>query len=146
MEIKNTYKPLDDWITSHMNFNNTGLGIFYEFSDDLKLGLEIRQETFYQEFTDDEFEYKQQPNFMTVSAAVRYSFNVWKYIFSFVQLTAGANRGGLVARPMIGLEYKPYPDIAFLVGFEYSYLYFKQEPDYFGANKLGLNYGVSFSF
>jgi hypothetical protein len=130
----------------YMNFKNTSLAVFYNLADDFKIGAEVRQETFYQQFEDSVFLYEQQPNFFTGGLSFRYMpFDFGKF-YPFIQGTIGYNSAGLVARPMVGFEFRPYPDINFMLGFEYSYLYYKQGNRNFGANKLGLNYGMSYCF
>lgn len=130
----------------YMNFRNTGLSILYSISDKFKTGGDIRQETFFQRFEDSVYKYEQQPNFVTACLGLRYCpFEVGK-IYPFTQASFGFNKAGFVARPMIGFEFKPYYDLSFILGFEYSLLFFQQDDKYFGAHKIGLNYGVSYCF
>ncbi len=130
----------------YMNFKNTGLAVFYELADDFQIGGEIRQETFYQEYRDDIYIYKQQPNFLTGSLAFRYIPFHFGRFSNYYQITSGINRAGWSLRPMAGIKFQPYPDISFLLGLEYSYLNFHHNNESFGSHKAGLHYGITYNF
>jgi hypothetical protein len=53
---------------------------------------------------------------------------------------------GYLGRVTGGLEFMPYSDIAFIVGLEYSNMFFTHQQNLFSAQKLGLNYGMAYKF
>lgn len=131
-------------------FNNLELSILYEISSKIKLGLDIRQETFYAEYTGKEsglkYNYKQQPNFTTFSALIRYSPVEFGKIVPFTQLSGGINSGGYVLRPALGLDLKLFDNFNFIIGADYNIFYFQHDNTKFKAYKAGLYYGVNYTF
>lgn len=132
-------------------FNNNGLAALWEIDDELSAGLEIRQETFYQEFWGmNRFgiieKYYQQPNFTTISLIGKYYFADFSNFKPYLQANLGANRGGYVYRGTAGLEFSPYDYIGFLLAFEYSKLLFYHADNWFDSEKVGIKYGVKVKF
>ncbi len=130
----------------YMNFTNMGAALYYNLNENIKIGADIRQETFNQEFEDEDRKYWQQPNFATLCAFVRYSYRDMGELHPFAQIEAGGNKVGPVLRGQIGFEFSPYPSVSFIIGGEYSYLSFYHKGLNFGAQKLNLNYGVNLNF
>jgi hypothetical protein len=130
----------------YMNFTNMGIALYYNISDNFKIGADLRQETFHQVYEGNDKKYWQQPNFTTLCGFIRYSINDLGILHPFFQVDAGANYVGPVLRGQLGIEYSPYPSISFILGGEYSYLSFHHDSQYFGAHKLNFNYGVNLNF
>ncbi len=132
-------------------FNNSNIAISYIASDLLKLGLDIRQETFYCEYTGTEpdkslYKYMQQPNFTTISGFAKlYPYDLNK-IKSYLKLSLGGNSGGLVIRPGLGFDYYLYKNIGFNFGFDYSLFIYQHQNSTFNASKYGISYGVNYKF
>lgn len=131
-------------------FNNSGLALFYNVSDDFQLGFDLRQEYFYQEYEGEidgrRVRYMQHPNFVTYGAAARYKFLHLGDFTAFGELHAGFNKAGAVGRAGVGVKYSPTGDYNFLLGIEGSALAFKHETDPYLARKIGFYYGVAFNF
>lgn len=132
-------------------FNNNMITIFRPFSKNIKAGIELRQENFFQKYRGvDEYginnTYEQQPNLTTVSATARYTFSDFGIIDPYLQAAAGVNKVGPVFRGGFGLTYSPYEDFSFILGLEYSHLNYHHDERRFSSNKIGLNYGVSVAF
>lgn len=132
-------------------FNNANIAISYIASDILKLGLDIRQETFYCEYTGTEpdkslYKYMQQPNFTTISGFAKlYPYDL-NNIKSYLKLSLGGNSGGLVLRPGLGFDYYLYNNIGFNFGFDYSLFIYQHQNSTFNASKYGISYGVNYKF
>ncbi len=130
---------------------NLQLSALYGLSDNLKIGIDLRQETFYQKFIGkneigEEFEYKQEPNYYTFSIFGRYSLLQNTKYGIFAQASFGATATGGVSRLMFGFELSPYSSISFLMGIEGSMLSYIHQNNIFNSPKIGLNYGVAFNF
>lgn len=132
--------------------NNNSLGIFYDLSDALSLGMEIRQENFFQIFEGNDsignrYRYEQQPNFTSYGLSLRYRLlNIFDEFFPTLQVNLGGNRAGFVGRGALGLEYSPFSSLSFLINGEYSSLRFKHQGTNYWSPKFGLNYGISLKF
>ena len=132
-------------------FANMQLSALYSFSEKFKAGVDFRQESFYQNFTGtneigEEFEYKQYPNYYTVSLMGRYSFWSNNLVGTFAQATLGGTATGAVGRLMLGIELSPNANLSFLLGLEGSMLLYKHQNNLFTSPKIGLSYGVAFNF
>ncbi len=127
------------------NLNITGL---YSINENLFVGLDVRQEFFYQKFegVDDGklYSYRQYPNLFSAGAVARYYlFNSGK-INGFLQAGASLSRAGAVGRLMGGLRYMAGRDYGFVLGVEGSNLFYKHSDSYFNAPKIGIHYGIVF--
>jgi hypothetical protein len=132
-------------------FANIQLSALYDFSNSFKAGMDVRQENFYQNFSGtneigEEFEYKQYPNYYTISLMGRYSFWSNQMVGTFAQATLGGTATGAVGRLMLGLELSPYSNLSFLLGIESSMLVYQHQNNIFTSPKIGLSYGVAFNF
>jgi len=132
-------------------FSNLCLSIYYDISDNFRIGAEVRQESYYMEYTGTEqnnlaYIYHEQANFATYSANARY-YPLEKRTFNpYLAFDVGFNKGGIVARPGVGLEYQVYPDLAFVLGLEGTRFWFTHQNNWFYTQKVGLNYGVLIGF
>jgi hypothetical protein len=131
-------------------FNNTAASLLYQLTDNISVGADIRQETFFQVFEGDsaglKFRYSQQPNFTSYGLIMRYNITHWGDFSPMGQIYIGGTNAGLIGRLMAGMAYSPYPDISFMLGIEYSGLKYTHQVQGYNASKLGVNYGVGFSF
>jgi len=132
-------------------FNNTGVSIFYSLSDFLSIGLDLRQETFFQQFTGNDsigntYLYEQQPNLTTKSLVARSNFGHYGIFSPYAQLSAGVNNAGLTSRGSLGLVIKAYPGLSFILGAELNNLTFKHSNKNYNTSKTGFNYGIVFNF
>lgn len=130
----------------YINFTNMGANALYKISDNIKVGAQLRQETFHQKYEDEDRYFWQQPNFTTLCGVVRYTHDGWGLLKPYGQLAVGGNKVGLVMRPQFGLEFAPYAEVSFLLGGEYSFLRFHHRQSYFGAHKVGAIIGAEYKF
>jgi hypothetical protein len=87
-----------------------------------------------------------QPNLTTLSGIIRLNPFAGSVFSPYCQLGVGINQAGLIAAPSAGFEYMSYPDLSFIMGFEYRSLWFPHQGRWFSAAKAGVNYGVSYKF
>ncbi|MGE5479925.1 MAG: hypothetical protein ACM3U1_05805 [Chloroflexota bacterium] len=130
--------------------NNTSIAILYDLSNDLSVGAEARQETFFVKYTGNvgglRYRYEQQPNLTSFSALGRLKLIGAGDVTGIAQVSLGANKVGYVARPMAGIQYKPIGNFSVVLGMEYSILAFYHQDKWFDASKLSLNYGINYKF
>ncbi len=129
-------------------FNNYALTTLYNVGAGFKVGLDLRNENFFQQYGGmDELgryvSYEQQPNLTSLSLVIRYSYKYSEVLFPFAQIAGGGNKGGYLMRGMAGLEYAPYTNLGFVIGLEYSNFGFSYQGDNYYSNKMGLHYGVN---
>jgi len=132
-------------------FANSDLSLMYKLSDNFSTGVDIRRETFYQEYSGmDEHgiinNYYQQPNFVSYGGVMRYQYEALDWLYPLGQITLGGNKAGFVYRGMLGFEIVPYEKIGFIFGFEYNGMIFKHLDEQYRAGKYGFKYGVSLKF
>lgn len=131
-------------------FHNFGVGIYYSLSDELEIGMTVKQETYYLEYTGREensvYKYSQQPNLTTFSLDARYAPYTFGNISPYIRLGAGANRGGFVFEPGLGVQYRFYANMFFDLNFYYGKYWFTHQDKIFDAAKYGLFYGLSYKF
>lgn len=134
--------------SSDLGLLNSAISFMYSFDSELSVGLDYRREAFSQEFTgkeaDNYFIYRQEPNFQTYSAFVKYSPESIRYeVFApFALLNFGFNSAGPVGRGMIGLDVN-FSDYYYLTaGLDYSAMVFSQTNAYFISSKIGLHIGA----
>lgn len=134
-------------------FNNMSVGIFYELGRYISLGLEIRQETFYQEFAGYDkrgiySDFSTQPNYTTIGGAIRAAVPEWTYsgFTPLAQVSVGGNQVGAFGRFMIGSAYSFSNNWSFVFGPEFSYLYYQFQNNNFGAQRIGLNFGLNYKY
>jgi hypothetical protein len=137
--------------SEYSKLNNMSFSLYYSLFPHFRLGLDIRQETFFVRYRgvadyQQNFEYYQQPNLTSfgLSAVFDYFGNeTYKPLMAF---QAGGNQFGFVFRAGPGIEYYIEPDISLLAQLEYSSLVFKHQSQWFSSRKLGINYGINFKF
>lgn len=132
-------------------FNNNIAKLYYSVTDDLALGIEVRQENFYQVFEGmDEFgiinTYRQQPNFSTFGVFARYKIIDFNNIAPYIELNVGGNNAGLVYRGNTGIIFSPYSNFNLILSLEYSNLRFMHQQNWFNSDKFGINYGIGIKF
>jgi hypothetical protein len=131
--------------------NNTCISLYYDVTGNLKIGIEARQETFYNQYTGTDVDgkkylYLQQSNFTSIgSKLIYYPFDK-DLLNPYAGVVLGFNPAGFIARPNTGIEYQPYPDITFSLGVEYSYFWFNHQKNLFHTSKIGINYGIIKTF
>ncbi len=131
-------------------FANTSLAIYYRLFDRFSVGMEARNENFYQRFNGmDEtgrlVTYHQYPTFLSYGVNARYRFMEGR--FSPVgQLGYSLNKSGYIGRAFAGLEYRPYPSLGFILGADYGYFNYMFEGNSYNTSRIGLKYGIMVNF
>lgn len=123
--------------------------LMYNFSDRFSLGIEGRQEFFYQNYTgiidEQTWRYSQYTNYYSAGISARMQlFDVWNFK-SFAQAGAALSRPGPIGRAMFGLQYSPYAGVDLILGVEGSVLGYRHQDNYFYSPKWGVNYGIRFN-
>ena len=136
--------------SSNPIFSNTSLTLLKSLSQNFLVGMDLRQEFFYQKYEgvekDAPYEYLQNTNYISLGITGRYYLGNIYGIEPFSQLTLGGNKAGFIGRFMVGVNYKPLEFISLMLGVEGSVLRFHHHDQFFYSPKIGLNYGVSFNF
>ncbi|MGA2297785.1 MAG: hypothetical protein ABSG15_09590 [FCB group bacterium] len=127
--------------------NNNSLSVFYSPIENLKTGIELRQETFALNIYDsiNNLTIKQQPNYTTFSLAIRYTMPDSDAFRPYFQSSAGITNGGYVLRTGIGIDFSFIDKLNFIFGIEYSHLFFNYNNIAVSSKKIGLQYGISYS-
>ncbi len=131
-------------------FNTSSVAISYELFDDIDVGLDIRQENFYQVFTRTEDDgtvvrISQMPNLTTYGVFCR--VRPLGYIYSVAPLlqgNVGIDQAGYTGRTMAGIEISPYSGISILLGWEWSRLFYNGNKE--TSDKRGFVYGLQYKF
>jgi hypothetical protein len=138
----------ESWIPA---FHNTGFSIYYRINNDFSLGLNLKNEHYFQSFqgsdnNGDTNKYEQYPNY--ISTAIAAKMNLFKfYPFKvFSQLALGGTKTGMLGRLGVGFDYIASPDYEFFIDIEGSALGYVHQGKVFYSPKVGFNYGVRFTF
>lgn len=131
-------------------FNHTGISLLYGITDELELGASVRRENFYLEYKgfedNTEYQYYQQPNFVSYAMLTRYALADLYPINPFVQIELGGNKYGYIVRPTIGASMHIYQDVSFVVNLETGLFFFNNDNKWFTAQKIGFEYGIKYTF
>lgn len=130
-------------------FNNNSLSLVYKFNDVFALGAEVRQETFFQQFSgttaEGKFLYEQQPNLTTYGLLGRTNLgSLWGFQ-PFGQVFLGSTSVGAVVRFGGGFQYGMTEEFALVLGAEYSRLFYEFGQNNFVSAKYGFNYGIRYT-
>ncbi len=143
-----------DFIERNNTFSdNIRLSGLYNLSRDYSLGLDLRQENFYQEFTDinndgKKIEYQQQPTVYTASMLFRYSPEYLEFlkVRPNVDLSVGVSNIGELARVGFGLDYYLFSNTYMYFKSDYTFLSFHHKDVNFSTNKIGTHLGMGVEF
>ncbi len=133
--------------SSYPVFNNTSAALLYKINDNLQVGVDLRQEYFYQKYNgvDDKntaYNYYQHTNYFGAGVLARLSLINTSNTHIFLQPALSFNKVGGVGRVMIGGEYKIVDQLSFVLGLEGSLLQFKHQGNNFYSPKVGFHYGI----
>jgi hypothetical protein len=131
--------------------SNMQLSALYNTSKKFRVGFDLRQESFYQNFSGtndlgEEFSYKQYPSYISLGLIGRYDILSSEFAKTFIQLGIGGTITGIIGRGAIGFELMPLSNISFNLAVEGSNLFYFHQGSMFNSPKIGLSYGVSFNF
>lgn len=137
-------------------FNNISLSLMYKINDEFSLGLNYRRENYFLRYESIEelnevFIYEIQPNLNTVSASMRYEPNVlsdtpFQDLSPYTVINIGGNEVGYVGSLGLGIRYSPFNEVSFVFGLNYGKMLFYHQDNAFYSDKIGMNYGIYYSF
>lgn len=143
-----------DFIERNNTFtDNLRISGLYNLSKEYSVGIDLRQENFYQEFTDISNEgqkiiYQQQPTVYSASMLFRYSPEYLEFlqIRPNIDLSVGATNIGELARVGIGLDYYLFGNTYFYFKSDYTFLSYYHKNINFSSNKFGSHIGIGVEF
>lgn len=133
-------------------YENVGLGLLYQLSDNHAVGVEMGSEVFPMSFQGNVngqvIQYQQQPQSMWAGAAYRYTLSpLGSSGFSpFGQVLLGGTSFGPLGRVTAGFQYSPAGPLSFMLGVEGTAMAYQFNSAWFTSSKLGLTYGVAVRF
>jgi hypothetical protein len=155
LEIRNSASwnlPKETIYPSYLSkINNMGFSILYDLDKNIRVGADIRQETFFVRYNgtnniNQQLQYEQQPNLLSYGIILRYIMPEVLGIKPFIQGIASMNYYGLIGRGSIGLEYRFYPDFGLIAQAEYSNMRFQHQKNNFNSSKVNFTYGINYNF
>ncbi len=133
--------------------DNLRVSGLYNLSREYSIGLDLRQENFYQEFTDITNEgqkliYQQQPIVYSASMLFRYAPEYLEFlqIRPNIDLSVGASNIGELARIGVGLDYYLFGNTYFYFKSDYTFLSYYHKDINFSSNKFGSHLGIGVEF
>ncbi len=129
-------------------FNNLSIALLYNVNQEIVIGLAYRRDNYLQKFHISEngkiYEITQQPNFDNFTFAFQYNPNIiiLEYFKPISELDVGFNEVGYVGSVMLGTEILPDNFTSFVLGFELSNLFFREQNKWYISNKYGIIYGI----
>lgn len=135
-------------------FTNMSVGLSYSINGNHSVGIEIGQEAFPQHYsgTENGKGVRYEQNFLTqwIVAAYRYRFDGIHFlgrIDPFISTSLGSTiQAWPLTRGTIGITYTPERHVAFMIGADGSLLLYPFQSKWFTTKKIGVTYGVTFSF
>jgi len=127
-------------------FNNVGLTALYEIDNNHAFGLDLGQETFPIFDVQSASTLEQRYSLVWGGVSYRYRMNPIQSLFDiqpYAQIVAGGTKYGPISRGLIGLSWQPHNRFSLSFGFEASAMMYNYQIKWFGAQKLGLSYGVN---
>lgn len=131
--------------------NNMDMFLFYELNPQFSIGLGIKQETFFVQYTgsDDtalEIYYEQNPNLTNLELALRYRVIKTAGFEPFVGVNFGGSSYGLIGRASLGNHFRLTNELGLTMSIDYSKIFFRHQSRKFTADKIGINYGIIYKF
>lgn len=127
-------------------FNNVALTALYEIDNNHAFGLDLGQETFPIFDVQSASTLEQRYSLVWGGISYRYRMNPIQSLFDiqpYAQIVAGGTKYGPISRGLIGLSWQPHNRFSLSFGFEASAMMYNYQNKWFGAQKLGLSYGVN---
>lgn len=127
-------------------FNNVAVTAFYEIDNNHAFGFDLGQETFPIFDVTSPSALEQRYSLVWGGAAYRYRMNPINELMGiqpYAQIVAGGTKYGPISRGLIGLSWQPHHRFSLSFGFEASAMMYNYQNKWFGAQKLGLSYGVN---
>ena len=133
----------------YSKLNNMQFSLFYDLTKDLKIGVSVRQETFFSRYEESDnrgriYEVEMQPNITNYGLSARYDAIDLLGIHFLPQFTYSFSNYGQILRPGLVLQYNLIDKIAFCTSLEYSYFQYSRQNVQFDARKASLNFGINY--
>lgn len=130
-----------------------GLSIAYKFNSEHSIGIDLGEETFYQEFSYHNGEqiatYKQMPDYFWGGLSYRYSpefIRIGQLIQPFTKVILGGTKGGAIGKLQMGINVKLTPSISAFATGEYGTMIYNIKETIYQSNKFQILYGLSLNF
>jgi hypothetical protein len=136
----------------NLALNNTMFAISYKINDNFNIIADYRRENFFQIYSGIDAtdgllkEYRQQPNFQTIGAYLRFNIDIAQKMDYFVQGGLSVSTPGVIPRLRTGITYDIYQGFGIVLSSEYSHLFFSHQNQIFDTKKIGFHYGISYNF
>lgn len=127
-------------------FNNVALTALYEIDNNHAFGLDLGQETFPIFDVQSASTLEQRYSLVWGGISYRYRMNPISGLLDiqpYAQIVAGGTKYGPISRGLIGLSWQPHNRFSVSFGLEASAMMYNYQNKWFGAQKLGLSYGVN---
>lgn len=133
----------------YSKLNNMQFSLFYDVTEDLKIGASVRQETFFSRYEETDnrgriYKVEMQPNITSYGLSVRYDVIDLLGIHFMPQLSYSFSSYGQIYRPGLVLEYNLIDKISFNSMLEYSYFQYSRQNVQFDAKKASVSFGINY--
>lgn len=128
--------------------NNFKIGISYDVSNYLCLGLDFSQETFFLRYSsrNNEFqtnEVEQYTNTSSINANLKVKYPIENELIApYAKVSSGLNRFGITNRAAIGLELNVFNNSKVFVEFERNQMRFEHQNNTFSSFNNSINMGI----
>lgn len=132
--------------TPDILFNNLAITALYELNENHSVGFDMGQETFPIYEVGESNNLEQRYSLLWGGAAYKYRMDPISGLFGiqpFAQIIAGGTKFGPIARSIMGITWQPHNNFSFSLGMEGTVMMYSYNNVWFGAQKLGLSYGVN---
>lgn len=132
--------------------SNTSLALSYKFSEEVQVGFEYRNESFYQKFegfdAENLYAYEQNLNLSSYTLNIRYAPEFLNFFNAkpFVQTSLGGTKVGPIGRVIVGAKINFYDNFSILLSSDYSALGFMHNKNWFLTSKMGMHAGIGLDF
>jgi len=138
--------PNRDVNTPDILFNNLAITSLYDLTENHSVGFDLGQETFPIYEVNETNNLEQRYSLLWGGAAYRYRMDRIEGLFGiqpFVQMVAGGTKYGPITRSIVGITWQPHNNFSFSFGMEGTVMMYSYRNVWYGAQKLGLSYGVN---
>jgi len=147
LQAKNniTNQPNVSLTTNNELTDNFNAGIWYNFHNNGKLGIEFGRESFSQNFITKDKIYNQVPTLTFIGVGYRYNATELELplnIVPFGQLVTSATTIGPIVKAQTGLILGIYSPVSFNIGLEYGMLFYNVNSSVYSSSKFNLTGGI----
>lgn len=133
----------------YSKLNNMQFSLFYDVTEDLKIGASVRQETFFSRYEETDargriYKVEMQPNITNYGLSVRYDVIDLLGIHFLPQLSYSFSSYGQILRPGLVLQYNLMDKISINSMLEYSYFQYSRQNIQFDAKKASVSFGINY--